>query len=107
MTNEDKLRAVLKDYMRKQLGVEIILQKNPPTNAILQKYYNERQKNVDHALTQIKQIVVESLGEAEKPEWDSESWFCNRCDWQPTDGSKTCLCKVRNALRKELRSKWQ
>jgi len=56
-----------------------------------------------------KQAVLSDLlsliGEEVEGLWNEEEWFCERCDWQPTDGTKTCKCNIRNLLRQELREK--
>lgn len=49
--------------------------------------------------------LLSLIGEEVEGLWNEEEWFCERCDWQPTDGTKTCKCNIRNLLRQELREK--
>ena len=60
----------------------------------------------EQIIKDIYESLLSLIGSDEEQLWDSEYYFCNRCDWQPTDGSKTCLCKVRNKLRKRTQNSY-
>lgn len=56
------------------------------------------------ALTSFRDEVVEqAIGENETPDWDDEYNMCNTCEFERTDDSKDCLCRIRNKLRERQR----
>lgn len=46
----------------------------------------------------------ELIEKPEKQDWDEYYGFCNRCDHQPTDETKNCICTFRNELRQQQRN---
>lgn len=61
--------------------------------------------DTEEAKQAILSDLISLIGEEVEGLWNEEEWFCERCDWQPTDGTKTCKCNIRNLLRQELREK--
>lgn len=50
-------------------------------------------------------LVREVIGEDNQKAWDDDSWFCQRCNFAPTDDTKHCICYYRNKLRAEQRAR--
>lgn len=59
------------------------------------------------ALASINQLVLELIGEDDKPQYEdgglTSDEFCNVCDHWMQESEYRCLCIVRNALRQQLR----
>lgn len=56
------------------------------------------------AITDLITEIREAIGQDEKPLWDEESSFCDKCEFERTDDSRDCLCVIRNKLRKKQRA---
>jgi hypothetical protein len=52
-------------------------------------------------LAEVRERVV---GEKTSPNFDNEYGYCDNCDFQPTDGTKHCLCYYDEKLRKKQRA---
>lgn len=60
-------------------------------------------KDIDKAKQTILSDLLQLIGEDDVQIWDEQFWMCDRCDFQPTDDTKHCICYYRNQLRAELR----
>ena len=65
--------------------------------------------DIEHCLqlitTAYAEAMNEVIGEDVKPDFDDDDWFCQRCSFSPTDGSKDCICKYNNRLKRRQRQR--
>ena len=38
--------------------------------------------------------VLGIIGDDIPSDFDHDDWFCQNCDFQPTDGTENCICKI-------------
>lgn len=52
-------------------------------------------------LAEVRERVI---GEKIAPNFDNEYGYCDNCEFQPTDGTRHCLCYYDEKLRKKQRA---
>ena len=101
--SEDELAEILFEaieaaatYTHNVTAEEADYIQNKSKQAIQNLIRNEKLK----LLAEVRERVV---GEKTSPNFDNEYGYCINCEFQPTDGTKHCLCYYDEKLRKKQR----
>lgn len=65
----------------------------------------EMQPYIQPMLQLLRQAMEEVLGPDDKQVWDDEFYMCQRCEFEPSDDTRTCICIYKNNLRSEQRQR--
>ena len=95
--NQDELRAeILTEFKQVHKLAPADYTENC-TNVVMSIIRTEKLK----LLAEVRERVV---GEKTSPNFDNEYGYCDSCEFQPTDGTKHCLCYYDEKLRKKQRT---
>lgn len=53
----------------------------------------------------LDRVEKEVIGDDIPSDFDHDAGFCQNCDFQPTDGTENCICKIVNMARFKQRQK--
>ena len=110
LTDREEIDEIVGEIATKgMIGMQLAMTDGSPKHH--KKVLKEAGDLIEALLVQARKQVVEEvlglIGSDVKQHWDDDDWFCNKCEFQPTDDTKNCICVYQNELRATLREEIQ